>query len=149
MVEEYAVRRAEEGNQLSDWIERGLSPRDLVLCVSPAGAVPYYTRWTTVDRHGLNDEWIARQPVDKRHRIAHERDAPFEYLQRRRVAVFDLYNRLISTREHLEHEKPAHLGRRLALRGLEIEGQVLVFGTFLGDEELRALFGRELLGAEE
>jgi hypothetical protein len=151
VVQEYATRRAQEGRQLRDWIERGLLPRDLVLCVGGAGAVPYYTRWTTVDRHGLNDEWIARQPMAERGLVAHERDAPYEYLQRRRVAVFDYFNRLISSPELLDRRKPARYdGRRLALRGLEIEGKVLVFGTFLSDEELAALFpGREILGAGE
>jgi hypothetical protein len=51
-IDQYTRKREDEGRTLRDAIERGVLPRDLVLCVGGAGAVPYYTGWTTVDRRG-------------------------------------------------------------------------------------------------
>jgi len=146
-VAAYLERRAGEGQRIAGWIERGLLPRELVLCVGGAGAVPYYTRWTTVDRRGLNDRTIARLPVVERGVIAHEREAPYDYLVERRVAVFDVLNRLILTQEELmKGRKMQHEGRPLAMRAVRLDDVYLVFATFLAREELAALFpGLELL----
>ena len=150
-VAAYLERRAAEGKRIAGWIERGLFPRDLVLCVGGAGAVPYYTRWTTVDRRGLNDRTIARLPVQSRGVIAHEREAPYDYLVERRVAVFDVLNRLILTPEELmKGRKMQHEGRPLAMRAIRLDGVCFVFGTFLAREELAALFpGLEILEAPQ
>lgn len=146
-VEAYLERRTAEGKRIADWIERGLFPRELVLCVGGAGAVPYYTRWTTVDRRGLNDRTIARLPVAERGVIAHEREAPYDYLVERRVAVFDVLNRLIMTPEELmKGRKMQHEGRPLEMRAIRLDGVCFVFATFLAREELAALFpGLEVL----
>ena len=94
-VSHYAMRRAGEGKFLRSLIDRGMLPRDLVLGVTGAGAVPYYTDWPTVDALGLNDAEIARLPLEERGVIAHEREAPYEYLVRRRVVVFDVLNQIV------------------------------------------------------
>jgi len=150
-VAAYLERRTAEGKRIAGWIERGLFPRELVLCVGGAGAVPYYTRWTTVDRRGLNDRTIARIPVQARGVIAHEREAPYDYLVERRVAVFDVLNRLILTPEELmKGRKMQHEGRPLAMRAIRLDGVCFVFGTFLAREELAALFpGLEILEAPQ
>jgi hypothetical protein len=150
-VRAYAERRIAEGRFLREHIERGELPRDLVLCVGGAGAVPYYTRWTTVDRRGLNDRTIARLPVHARGVIAHERDAPHDYLVARRVAVFDYVNRLVWTREQFEGARSdrQHDGQPLRLRALELGDSIFAFATFVSDEELAALFpARTLLRAD-
>jgi hypothetical protein len=140
-VRAYAERRIGEGRFLAGWIERGVLPRDLVLCVGGAGAVPYYTRWTTVDRRGLNDAFIARLPLTERGVVAHERDAPYEYLVERRVAVFDFRNNLLRTPEQLERVRAGKLdGRPLELRAVRLGDRYLFFATFLPDDELEALF---------
>jgi hypothetical protein len=142
-IEHYATRRSEEGRFLRACIERGLLPRQVVLAVSGAGAVPYYTGWTTVDCLGLNDEHIAHLPLAERGLIGHERWAAPEYLDQRGVVVFDVYNRLL----HEALPRPrGYQGRRLAIRAIPLEGRYLVFATFAGDEELRRLFpGLELV----
>ncbi len=140
-VRAYCERRIEEGRFLRACIERGELPRELVLCVGGAGAVPYYTRWETVDRRGLNDATIARLPVDARGVVAHERDAPWEYLEARRVAVFDYRNDLLRTPEQLQKVTAGKLdGRVLLPRAIQLGEQYLVFATFLPEDELRALF---------
>ena len=135
-VREYARQRAYEGRFLRSYVESGVLPEDLVLCVGGAGAVPYYTRWTTVDRRGLNDAWIA-----------HERDAPREYLVRRRVAVFDWQNRLILRRKLFDEITPSeHDGHPLALRAIRLGEMYFAFATFVSDDELARLFpGQEIL----
>ncbi len=35
------------------------------IAVNTAGAIPYYTGWTTIDMLGLNDRWIATHPPDE------------------------------------------------------------------------------------
>ncbi|NOT30960.1 MAG: hypothetical protein HOP15_10980, partial [Planctomycetes bacterium] len=146
-VRAYCERRMEEGRFLRASIERGQLPKDLVVCVGGAGAVPYYTRWTTVDRRGLNDAYIARLPLAERGVVAHERDAPRSYLVERRVAAFDFANRLVWTpklvqgvraRKHDEHP--------LDIRAVQLGDDYFVFATFIPEAELAALFpGREIL----
>lgn len=134
----YAGRRQQEGQYLRAYIERGVLPRDLVLGLGGAGAVPYYTGWTTVDRRGLNDRTIAHLPLDQRGRVAHEHDAPWEYLVQRRVAVFDWFNQLLVPRAALEGlEGPfRHAGRDLEVRAVFLGPNAMVFATFLDDAEL-------------
>jgi hypothetical protein len=141
-IDQYTRKRQDEGRTLRDAIERGLLPRDVVLCVGGAGAVPYYTRWTTVDRRGLNDATIARLPVEGRGFVGHEHDAPRAYLVARRVAVFDYYNQLLVKRQGLPQLRGpfAHDGHALAMRAIELGERALVFGTFVDDAELARLF---------
>ena len=49
----YGQRRADEGRFLASQIERGVLPDDILLSTPGAGALPYYTRWPTLDYLGL------------------------------------------------------------------------------------------------
>ncbi|MBN1670257.1 MAG: hypothetical protein JXR37_04450 [Kiritimatiellae bacterium] len=56
------------------------------MAVSPAGAIPYYSRLPAVDMLGQNDTWIARHGHLMPHKPpGHQRRATFDYLLSRRV----------------------------------------------------------------
>ncbi len=57
----------------------------VIIAVSPAGAVPFYSRLTTIDMLGLNDRWIARHGVVVGERAGHQRMTTVDYLLSRRV----------------------------------------------------------------
>ncbi|OLE55082.1 MAG: hypothetical protein AUG51_05485 [Acidobacteria bacterium 13_1_20CM_3_53_8] len=57
----------------------------VTIAVSPAGAIPFYSRLTTIDMLGLNDRWIARNGAVVGERIGHQRMATVQYLLDRRV----------------------------------------------------------------
>ena len=150
-IRQYTDRRIDEGTTLRSAIEQGVLPRDLVLCVGGAGAIPYFTGWTTVDRRGLNDHFIARLPVEERSFIAHEREAPYDYLVERKVAVFDIFNRLIVSYEDLMKARAHyyHQEREVELRAIQLGKRYFVFATFLGDDELAQVFpGVDLISNE-
>jgi hypothetical protein len=150
-IKRYADERARQGRTLKALIERGRLPAELVTAMSGVGAVPYYTRWTTVDRHGLNDAYIARLPIPRRGLIAHEHDAPWDYLAARRVVVFDVFNRVIGRRLELGGgQELRHDGHPLNLRAVRIDGLYMNFATFVSDDELaRAFAGCEILGPDD
>ncbi|NOT32309.1 MAG: hypothetical protein HOP15_17825 [Planctomycetes bacterium] len=153
-ITEYTRMRVEEGRTLRRFIEAGVLPREVVLCVGGAGAVPYYTRWTTVDRRGLNDATIARTPVGGRGFVAHEHDAPHEYLVARGVVVFDVFNNLLVQRRGLrslaKQEPFHHDGRVLTMRALTLDERALVFATFVDDAELARRFpGARVLALDD
>ena len=133
-IKAYATRRIEEGRRLRELIEAGVLRPDLVLAVTGAGAVPYYTDWPTVDVHGLNDRYIAHLPVVTRGVIGHERYAPSEYLERRRVVIFDALNRLV-------HEKATPMqpfpNETRPLYVADIGDAYLVFSSYVPDTEVR------------
>jgi len=148
-ITEYTKKRVEEGRTLRSFIERGVLPRELVLGLGGAGAVPYYTGWTTVDRRGLNDATLARMPLAQHGFVGHEHDAPYDYLVARRVAVFDFFNQLLVKRAGLRQLKGpyTHDGHALEMRALALPGdeRALVFATFVSEAELARLFpGLEL-----
>jgi hypothetical protein len=146
-VRQYANWRAAEGRWLRALIQDGLLPRDVVIGVTGAGALPYYTDWPTVDLHGLNDAYVARLPVAARGVIAHERMAPYAYLERREVALLDVLNRLVHDSDLERREQPVveYDGRRLPVRAARVRGHWLLFATTLSDAELaRALPGIEI-----
>lgn len=151
-IERYARERAAQGRFLRDLIDRGALPADLVTAMGGVGAVPYYTRWSVVDRRGLNDAAIARLPLARRGLIAHEHDAPWDYLVSREVAVFDVFNRLVhDDLGRLRSRRAAtHDGQRVRLRAVEVEGRYLIFATFVSDAELAHIFGgREILSRRD
>ena len=134
---------ADEGRFLRGLIEQGLLPDDLVLCVGGAGAVPYYTGWTTVDRRGINDLKIARLPLVERGVVAHERDAPYAYLLERRVVVFDVFNRLVY--DELDPRRPRvveHDSTVLPVKTVRAGDRYLIFATLVSDEEFQRTFGK-------
>jgi len=147
-ITHYTRMRQEEGRTLRRFIEQGVLPRDVVLCVGGAGAVPYYTRWTTVDRRGLNDARIARMPVGRRGFVGHEHDAPHEYLVERGVVVFDFFNQMLVKRQGLRSLKGPyrHDGHVLTMRAIALDERALVFATYVTDAELARRFpGVEIL----
>lgn len=50
--------RYEEAAILSEYADKGYT-----MAVSEAGALPFYSRWRSVDTWGLNDQWIAHNGV--------------------------------------------------------------------------------------
>jgi len=142
-VAQYGRWRAEEGRFLRRLIDDGLLPPDLVIAVTGAGAVPYYTDWPTVDRHGLNDVKIAHQPLAQRGVIAHERDASWEYLVERHVAIIDAVNRIVhrSPREKYRKPKVTIAGREVPLWMVNVRDRYLIFASTLERDELQALLG--------
>ena len=70
-------------------MERGLIPGDAVAFVKGAGVVPYYLQdLTFVDKYGITDRIIARNPVavpNSKRQLAHDRFPPPGYLQERGV----------------------------------------------------------------
>ena len=144
----YAKRRASQGIYLRSLIDLNVLPRELTLATGGAGALPYFTEWEVVDRRGLNDVYIAHLPLEERGKIAHEHDAPYEYLVERKVAVFDVLNQLVhdDDRGTRRGKKYYHDGRELEMRAIPLGPKFLVFATFLPDEELAALFrGHQIL----
>jgi len=143
-TESYARMRADHGRFLRRLIDRGDLAPDLLLGVGGAGALPYYTGWPTVDRRGLNDRVVAREPLDERGVIGHEREASYEYLLSRRIVVLDVLNRLV-------YDDDAVASRRRVVRWNDVwvplyvyraDGRYVVFGSLLPEEEVRAAFAR-------
>jgi hypothetical protein len=141
-IRRYAAMRAQEGQFLHHLIDNGTLADDIVLSVTGAGAVPYYTDWTTVDALGLNDRYIAHLPLLKRGVIAHERHAPLAYLRRRGVVVFDVLNRLVYPLEALPR-LPEHVtydSELLPVRVVRLGEYCLAFATLVPDEEFARVF---------
>jgi len=60
--------------------------RDITIAITAAGAIPYYSRLTTVDMFGLNDRWVVRNGVTFNADLpGHQRIATWDYLMERRV----------------------------------------------------------------
>ncbi len=141
-VKKYAEFRIKEGKFLKTLINEKLIPKDLVISVGGAGAVPYYSELTTIDRRGLNDHYIARLPLNERGIIAHERDAPIDYLEKRNVVVFDILNRLIHKKV-----KPKYLnkeeffdGKKLIIRTFKAKDKYLTFASLVGGKKIKKVF---------
>lgn len=74
----------EVGKALHDWF----ADTDIVIAVTPAGAIPFYAQLHTIDMLGLNDPWIARHGLptenpDRRwlgEKPGHRIKAPMHYL---------------------------------------------------------------------
>ena len=140
---DYALRRSEEGKFLRELIDRGLLAEDLVLCVGGAGAVPYYTRWPTVDYRGLSDVLIARTPITDRSVIGHEHKAPVEYLRERRVVIFDVLNKLVHSGDPMRYRagKKFQNGDHWPLHAIRVGNRSLIFATLVPDDEFRRHLG--------
>ena len=137
-INEYATGRAAEGRFLRSLIDKGLLPKDVLLAVGGAGAVPYYTMWPTLDILGLNNVEIGHMPIKKRGVIGHEKVASKEFLRAHRIEMWDAANRLV-------HDKK---GRSRSCKGdegcwkaVDVAGRTLKFVTFLSDEEFARRFG--------
>lgn len=53
---------------------------DVSIAVAPAGAIPYYSKLRTLDLHGLNDVYIARNGLRISDRPGHQRMTPIDYI---------------------------------------------------------------------
>jgi hypothetical protein len=153
----YAELRIAQGRALRALVERGLLPADLRIETGAAGALPYYTDWYVLDKRGLNDLRVARQPLAQRGRIAHEHTASLSYVREREVAVVLLGHKLLV--EVAAQDLPLELrgarawlrlynraarspGERLRLQCRRVEeGAYLVFGTNLDANRLERVLG--------
>jgi arabinofuranosyltransferase len=141
----YANRRAAEGKFLRALIDRQLIPRDAVLCVTGAGAVPYYSKLTTIDLYGMNDTRIAHQKVTKRGVIAHEKRGSSDYMRERGVEIFDRLNNLVHTVPVPTQSCNDNSG---CWKSIRVGRYYLNFVTFLPDAEFRERFGRILMAPD-
>jgi arabinofuranosyltransferase len=73
----------QQGRWLEELLRQGVLPADLHLAVDCVGAIPYYSGLRTLDRLGLTDRVVARQPDhDEKFRVmAHAKLARPEYLR--------------------------------------------------------------------
>ena len=71
------------GRKLGDLFEGS----DVIIATTAAGAIPYYSRLTTVDMFGLNDSWVARHGAIIGSRPGHQRGATLRYLIERKVNI--------------------------------------------------------------
>lgn len=135
----YGRGRIEQGLYLRSLVDDGVLPAELRIAVSGAGAVPYYTRWYTVDRLGLNDVKIARQPVLERGLPGHEREATPADLAARSVALNDVFSRVVFEDDP---QLPARIARSgvSGARSLRVDDHCLVFTTTLPEREYARVF---------
>lgn len=143
VAKRYAERRVREGILLRESIDKGALPKDAVICVIGAGAVPYYTKWETIDFHGINDESVAHLKLSARGMIAHEKRAPVEYLVHRGVEIFDAVNLLVYPDPGVT-ARPLPAGSVGKWRSVRLsEDAYLNFLSFLNDKEFDDRFGRD------
>lgn len=139
---DYALDRARQGRILAGYIESGVLPRDLMLCVGGAGALPYYTNWPTLDFRGLNDPHIARSPIKERGVIAHEHFADAAYMRERGVVVFDSLNQLVHEGDVSRFASHAALRGNdyWQLRAVRLGEHTMVFSTLVSEADFRRQF---------
>ncbi len=138
----YADQRIREGKALRGHIEAGRLPRELMFSAGGAGALPYYTRWPTLDFRGLNDPVIAQTPLTGRGVIAHEHHASAEYLRERGVVVYDSMNQLLFHDNPLQYRGKSTLRGdiRWKLRAVRVGNDIMVFSSLVPEPEFRRAF---------
>ena len=141
-TKQYADHRARQGKTLRGYIDAGLLPADLQFSAGGAGALPYYTRWPTLDFRGLNDPLIARTPLAQRGVIAHEHNATPAYLRERGVVVYDSMNQLIFHDDPLQYRGKSTLraDHKWKLRAVRVGDDVMVFSSLVPEREFRRVF---------
>ena len=77
-----------EGRQLARLVKEGRLPADTLIALDGVGAVPYYSGLPTLDRLGLNDHEIARQPFLENRMVAHGKRASWEYARSKGVDLW-------------------------------------------------------------
>lgn len=118
------ARRIEEGKLLRKYIDEGLLPESLYVAMHAVGIVPYYTRWRTLDIHGLNDEVVARSPI-RGEALGMQHWANVAYAVDRGVEAYFLWDRVLR-RVPTAGSKNVRLGDRyLTFRCLVPEAQYL------------------------
>jgi len=146
-IAKYGDSRARQGKFIKRMIEKGKLPDDFLIALGGAGAVPYYSELPILDRRGLNDTYIAHLPIENRGVIAHEHDAPLEYLRKRKVIVFDLANKLIHDNlvNFCRKKKLPFHGVELPLRAISLEDKYMVFAIVLEDKEIQKAFKNNII----
>lgn len=139
---DYAADRARQGRILRGYIDAGVLPADLMVCVGGAGALPYYTGWPTLDFRGLNDPVIANSPISERGAIAHEHYASAAYMRERGVVVFDALNHLVHTGDVSRYRDHAAIrgGQAWKLRAVRLGEHTMVFSTQVPEAKFRTAF---------
>ncbi len=154
----YGTKRIEQGKSLRELIEEGILPPDLRIETGGVGALPYYTGWYTQDKHGLNDAFLAHQPIKRHSQIAHEHNASLTYVKKKKIAVYMvgnilLYNETASTlpwvMRRLERLLRQRYNRRNKDKSAELrlvclvpgEGKQLIFATNMEDSEFEKVLG--------
>ena len=138
----YTNNRVEEGRFLRGLVEQGYLSGDEVIAVAGAGALPYFSRLSTVDYHGLNDASIAHQKVTERGWIAHEKRASIPYLTERGVAIWDVKGRIVKPAD-APRPRPHRVSARFhgaPVSCVRADGRYLVFATTLTREAFLRTF---------
>src|SRR5262249_47838470 len=108
----------EHGRALRALVDRGRLPADAYIATNCVGAIPYYSRLRTLDRHGLTDAAIAKSPRLEHRAMAHDRFATLDYARERGVDLWaedpvylafrlDQVVMLTTTRGRLENKQDA------------------------------------------
>src|SRR5690606_14397742 len=90
-IESIAMLQDHIDGEDDNWRHIGIVLKDnfqhsgAVIGVSPAGAIPYYSKLYTIDLLGLNDRWIARNGIDYKNIPGHKKIATLDYLIERKV----------------------------------------------------------------
>ncbi len=119
-------RGLEKGHiALGRWLHEKY-PADSVLAIGDAGAVPFFSRLTTIDLWGLNDAAIARLPGEYG-----QKQAMAGQVLERKPDVVVLWNRVPFLDEDLLDEEAEKKGR--VLGGSELDRQVAAHPSFAGN----------------
>ncbi len=80
----------DQGLLLRGLVQDGVLPAGTHIATSCVGAIPFYSRLRTLDRHGLTDANIARQPpsAGTSRLMAHDKLATLDYARRRGVDLW-------------------------------------------------------------
>jgi arabinofuranosyltransferase len=87
-------KQKRSAQKLQEAIQQGKiqnNPRMSLECV---GVIPYYSKLPTLDVLGLTDSFVAKLPQDPSQKsffLAHEKRAPFSYLQQREVPLVSVH----------------------------------------------------------
>ncbi len=140
-ISSYAQNRIRQGKLLSAFIR----PED-TLAVMGAGALPYYnTNNYVLDMHGLNDRVLARQALEKRGTVGHEKNASKEYICSKNITFVD------NNIELFFSERPEasmiSLGANMGFFCVKIStSQYFLCTTTLSSEQIRKRFaGYEII----
>ena len=77
-----------EGKRLGRLVERGILPRDAYFAMSCVGAIPYYSKLSTLDMLGLTDAHVAHSAPKRVRVMAHDKMATLGYARERGVDVW-------------------------------------------------------------
>ncbi len=90
------------GQQLAELFPGG-ADAGVRIAVTAAGAVPYHSKLSTLDMHGLNDAWVARNGLQEGARTGHSTHAPLGYIVDQQVHLLIGHPRLVA----IADERPA------------------------------------------